>query len=55
MNESWACGKTDLPRVLQLYPALLGMKSQMEQVAAFCEPGVGPETLSVSFDPFPLF
>lgn len=45
----------DLPRVLQLYPALLGMEiSQLEQVEAYLlDLGVGPETLSSIFRSFP--
>jgi hypothetical protein len=45
----------DLPRVLTLYPALLGMKvSQMEQVSAYLlDLEVAPETLSSIFRSFP--
>jgi hypothetical protein len=54
MNEL-GVWEDDLPRVLQLYPALLGMEiSQMEQVAAFLlDLEVGPETLSSIFRSFP--
>jgi hypothetical protein len=54
MNEL-GVWEDDLPRVLQLYPALLGMKiSQMEQVAAYLlDLEVAPETLSSIFRSFP--
>lgn len=55
LMEELGVWEDDLPRVLQLYPALLGMQvSQMKSVASYLlELEVAPETLSSIFRSFP--